>query len=221
MDAKAMFSFSYGLYVVSANDGENVGACLINTALQVTGDPLQVAVTLNKQNHTTQVVKAAEHFTLTVVSKTADMPFIGRFGFKSSADVDKFEGITTKTSLLFDPYTPEHACAMVCCAVVNTIDLGTHVMFIGEVCDAERVSDEEPMTYAYYHSVLKGNTPPKASSYIEGEDPTKPVVPVSAPKHHFRCNICGYVYETTDEELPADFRCPVCGVGPENFTKID
>ena len=83
--------------------------------VEVTGDPLQVAITLNKQNHTTQVVKAAEHFTLTVVSKTADMPFIGRFGFKSSADVDKFEGITTKTSLLFDPYTPEHACAMVCC----------------------------------------------------------------------------------------------------------
>ena len=207
MDAKALFSFSYGLYVVSANDGENVGACLINTALQVTSSPLQVAITLNKENHTTKVVEAAEHFTLTVVSKTADMPFIGR--------------IPTKTSLLFDPYTTEHACAMVCCAVVKTVDLGTHVMFVGEVSDAERVSDEEPMTYAYYHSVLKGKTPPKASSYIEGEDPTKPVVPVSAPKHHFRCNICGYVYETTDEELPADFRCPICGVGSENFTKID
>ena len=96
MDARAMFSFSYGHYVVSANDGENVCACLINTALQVTGDPLQVAVTLNKQNHTTQVVKAAEHFTLTVVSKSADMPYIGRFGFSTSADFDKFEGISVE-----------------------------------------------------------------------------------------------------------------------------
>ena len=227
MDAKAMFSFSYGLYVVSANDGENVGACLINTALQVTGDPLQVAVTLNKQNHTTQVVKAAEHFTLTVVSKTADMPFIGRFGFKSSADVDKFEGITTKTSLLFDPYTPEHACAMVCCAVVNTIDLGTHVMFIGEVCDAERVSDEEPMTYAYYHQVKGGKTPPKASSFLPdaadaplpADAPAEAAAEPGRPKVAWRCTVCGHmVYE---DELPDDFACPVCGVGKDMFERVE
>ncbi|MCI6844809.1 MAG: flavin reductase [Coriobacteriaceae bacterium] len=221
MDAKALFSFSYGLYVVSANDGKGVGACLINTALQVTSDPMQVAVTINKENHTAQVVRAAGHFTLTVVSKTADMPFIGRFGFQSSANTDKFAGIPTKASPLSDPYTTEHACAMVCCAVVNAVDLGTHVMFVGEVVDAERISDEDPMTYAYYHGVLKGKTPPKASSYIKGEDPATPAASVSSPRHHFRCNICGYVHETTEEELPENFRCPACGVGPENFTKID
>lgn len=218
MDATAMFTFTYGLYVVSVSDGENVGACLINTAVQVTGEPLQVAITVNKQNHTTEVIKSAEHFTLTVVSKSADMPYIGRFGFKSSADVDKFDGIETKTSSLFDPYTPVHACAVLSAAVVNSIDLGSHIMFIGEVTDAEKVSEEEPMTYAYYHSVLKGKTPPKASSYIAGKDPSE-VKP--GGKHHFRCAICGYVYETDEEELPADFHCPLCGVGPDNFVKVD
>ncbi|MGI6230667.1 MAG: flavin reductase [Tractidigestivibacter sp.] len=214
-----MFSFSYGLYVVSATDGENVGACLINTAIQVTGDPLQVAITVNKQNHTTEVIKSAEHFTLTVVSKKADMPYIGRFGFRSSADFDKFDGIETKTSSLFDPYTPVNTCSVITAAVVNTIDLGTHLMFIGEVTDAERTSDDEPMTYAYYHSVLKGKTPPKASSYIEGADPSE--TPKPGAKHHFRCAICGYIYETDEEELPEDFRCPLCGVGRDNFVKVD
>ena len=41
----------------------------------------------------------------------------------------------------------------------------THLLFVGEVEDAERLSDETPLTYDCYHKVLKGKTPPKASSY--------------------------------------------------------
>ena len=170
MDAKAMFTFSYGLYVVSAKSGDEVGACLINTGLQVTGDPLQVAVTVNKQNHTTGIIQKAGHFALTVVSQEADMPYIGRFGFRTSADFDKFDGVPTETTALGDPYTTQNSCAVVSCEVVNSIDLGSHIMFIGKVADAEKLSDATPLTYAYYHSVLKGKTPPKASSYIKGAE---------------------------------------------------
>jgi flavorubredoxin/rubredoxin len=35
----------------------------------------------------------------------------------------------------------------------------------------------------------------------------------------WRCNVCGYEYE--GEELPEDFKCPVCGVGPDQFTKVE
>lgn len=220
MDAKAMFTFSYGLYVVSARSGGETGACLINTAIQVTGDPLKVAITVNKQNNTTHVIQEAGHFALTVVSKKADMPYIGRFGFKSSADVDKFANIHTEASLLFDPYTPECACAILACAVTDTIDLGTHLMFIGEVCEAERLSDDEPMTYAYYHSVLKGRTPPKASSYIAGADPADTGIS-GVGKHHFQCSVCGYVLETNFEEIPKDYICPTCGKDASNFVKLD
>ena len=69
-------------------------------------------------------------------------------------------------TVLGDPYTPECAAAVIACDVVKSLDVGTHVIFVGELKDAEVLSSDEPMTYAYYHSVLKGKTPPKASSYV-------------------------------------------------------
>ena len=170
MDATALFKFSSGLYVVAADDGERPGACLVNTGLQVTASPLQVSVTVNKENHTCGVIQRAGHFSLAVVDESAGMLFVGRFGFRTSAVEDKFDGIPSERAATGDPYPTEHACSYVACRVVQTVDVGTHLTFVGEVVDAaERVSDEEPMTYAYYHSVLKGKTPPKASSFVPGQ----------------------------------------------------
>lgn len=166
MDATALHRFSSGLYVVSAQAGEDVGACLVNTGMQLTSEPLQVQVVVNKGNHTESVLRAAGHFALTMVSERADMPFVGRFGFRTSADFDKFAGIACERTGLGDPYTPECASAMLACRVVQTLDVGTHTLFVGEVVDAQVLSDDAPMTYAYYHTVLKGKTPPKASSYV-------------------------------------------------------
>lgn len=166
MDASALHRFSSGLYVVSACAGDDVGACVVNTGLQLTSDPLQVAVTLNKENHTTDVLRAAGHFCLAVLSQTADMPFVGRFGFRSSADFDKFEGIGAARASTGDPYPTEHVCAFVACGVEQVLDVGTHLLFVGRVMDAGLLADEPPLTYAYYHQVLKGKTPPRASSYV-------------------------------------------------------
>jgi ferric-chelate reductase [NAD(P)H] len=94
------------------------------------------------------------------------MPYIGRFGFRTSTAFAKFEGIESATTVLGDPYTPVAAACVLACEVVQTLDVGTHMIFVGEVRDAENLSDATPMTYAYYHSTLKGKTPPKASSYI-------------------------------------------------------
>lgn len=169
MDATALYKFQSGLYVVSAQAGEDVGACIINTGLQLTSQPLQVEVVVNKQNHTEGVIAKAGHFALTVVTETANMLHIGRFGFRTSADYDKFDGIECATTSLGDPYTPEYAACVLACEVVQTLDVGTHTIFVGEVKDAQNLSDDTPMTYAYYHSVLKGKTPPKASSFV-GEE---------------------------------------------------
>lgn len=224
MDSTALFKFSYGLYVVSATDGERTGACIVNTGLQVTSDPLQIAVVVNKKNFTCDVIEKAGHFAVTVLSEKADMPFIGTFGFKSSENIDKFEGLPCKTTDLFDPYTTENACAVITCALASTLDVGTHIIFVGEVVDAEILSDDTPMTYVYYHTVLRGKTPPKASAYVAGADASdvKKAVPAAEKKlHHFRCTICGYVYETAEEQLPANFKCPMCGFGPEKFEQVD
>ncbi len=165
MDLTALFTMPSGLYVVSAEaDGQQAG-CVINTALQVTAEPPRLSVAVNKDNVTAGVIAAAGAFTVTTIDQTADMPYIGNFGFSSSNTYNKFEKYEVKTSAVGSPYVPEHACAVFACKLVDTVDVGTHYLFIGELVDAERLSDEEPLTYAYYHSVLKGKTPPKASSY--------------------------------------------------------
>lgn len=166
MDATALYKFHSGLYVVSAQAGDSIGACIINTGLQLTSEPLQVMVAVNKQNHTESVIAKAGHFALTVVTESANMLYIGRFGFRTSKDYDKFDGIECATTVLGDPYTPENAACVLACDVVKTLDVGTHTVFVGEVKDATNLDDDPVMTYSYYHSVLKGKTPPKASSFI-------------------------------------------------------
>ena len=166
MDATALYKFQSGLYVVSAATEDDYGACVINTGLQVTAQPLQVMVAVNKQNYTQGVIAKAGHFALCPITEEADMPYIGRFGFRTSTEFAKFEGIEKAETVLGDPYTPVAAACVIACEVVQTVDVGTHTIFVGEVKDAQVLSGATPMTYAYYHSTLKGKTPPKASSYI-------------------------------------------------------
>lgn len=165
MDKSALFTFSSGLYVVSASDGERQSGCVVNTGLQLTSEPLQVMVAVNKGNFTEQVIESAGHFALTPLTQEADMVHIGRFGFRTGADFDKYPEPVRRTSL-GDPFEEKCAAAVLTCSVRQTLDVGTHVVFVGEVVDAEVLSKAEPLTYAYYHSVLKGKTPPKASSFV-------------------------------------------------------
>lgn len=165
MDATAFFKMSSGLYVVSAEaDGQRAG-CVINTAVQVTAVPPRISVAVNKDNVTAGVIERAGAFALTVIDTTADMPYIGNFGFRSSDTFNKFEKYGCETSSVGSPYSAEHACALFACKLVDTVDVGTHLLFIGDVVDAESLSSEPPLTYDRYHNVLKGKTPPKASSY--------------------------------------------------------
>ena len=155
MDKTAFFTMPSGLYVVSAAaDGLRAG-CVINTAVQVTSMPPRISVAVNKENVTSGVISSAKAFALTVIDQTADMLYIGNFGFRTSSDYDKFAKYETRETALGMPYVPEHAAALFSCRLID----------IGEVEDAERLSGETPLTYDYYHKVLKGKTPPKASSY--------------------------------------------------------
>ena len=165
MDKSALHTFSYGLYVVSASAGPDRAACLVNTGLQLTSNPMSMMVCVNKENVTADVIKRARAFTVTVVDETADMLYMGNFGFRTSANYDKFEKFDVKQSAVGSPYVEDHTCAVLACKLVNTVDVGTHYIFVGEIEDAQRTSDNAPMTYEYYHTTLKGKTPPKASAY--------------------------------------------------------
>ena len=164
MDKTAFFTMTWGPDVVSAAAGDRKAGCVVNTAVQVTSSPARISVAVNKENFTAGVI--ADAFAVTVIDQTADMIYIGNFGFRTSANFDKFERYEERQTALGAPYVPEHATALFSCRLVETLDVGTHLLFIGEVEDTQKLSDEAPLTYDYYHRVLKGKTPPKASSYI-------------------------------------------------------
>ena len=115
----------------------------------------------------------------------------------------------------------QSSCAHFSVNVTQQLDLGSHFLFIGEVVDAAPIAGDSPMTYAYYHQVKGGKTPPKASSYNGGDDTGADAASAgeSKPKIAWRCKICGHI-EYVDE-LPDDFTCPVCGVGRELFERIE
>ena len=171
MDATAFFKLTYGLYIVCALDaeGRKVG-CIANTFSQVTNDPIRASITLNKDCVTCKAVEETGKFTVSVLTVDATMDLIGRFGFNSSYNIDKFAGTPHELDESGIPYITGPAIdAHFSVDVDQTVDVGTHLLMVGLATEAEATSNVEPLTYAYYHNVLKGKTPPKAVSYIEDE----------------------------------------------------
>ena len=239
MDTKALRQLTYGLYLVTTRDADGRAmGCVVNTGLQLTSRPYRVMVAVNKENATRGAIERSGRFALACLTQDATMDLIGTFGFHSSTELDKFAPFEAGETSTGVPYVRTAASSVVSCSVVTALEIGTHVVFIGEVEDAEVFDGAaEPLTYAYYHAVLKGTTPPKASAFIAddpaGAQPAAPASAASAPTsanapasgafalHHFKCLLCGYIVETPDEELPEGFRCPMCGAGREMFQKID
>lgn len=219
IDKKAFHSLSYGLYIIASEDDGAAAGCVCNTFQQVTSEPLQVSVALNKQNATTDAIRASKRFAVSVLSQDATMELIGKFGFHCSKDVDKFADFKVERDAAGVPYVAEQCVARVSAHVVGEVDLGSHILFVAEVDEAAVLDGGDPMTYAYYHLVKGGKTPPKASSYLGDEEPAAAVEGSGATRIAWRCTICGHI-EYVDE-LPDDFECPICGMGKEVFERIE
>ena len=207
MNQASLHKLSCGLYLISSQFEGKSSGCIANTLQQVTSSPVQLSITLNKNNYTEELIEKSGVFNAVVLSQNVDMDVIRHFGFQSGKDIAKYETMDHKTDGLNVPYIHEHAVAYFTCKVVSTLDVGTHVIFVGEVVEMEVLNEEEVMTYAYYHKVKNGSTPKNASSYQE-----------KAEKSGWRCTVCGYIYE--GEELPEDFICPLCGVPASFFEKV-
>lgn len=218
IDRGAYRAISCGLYVVSSSDRAKPVGCVINTFLQVTSSPAQVSIAINKENVTAQAIDKTKAFEVSLLDEETPMELIGTFGFHSSADTDKFDEWENSKSEQNLTYLTQNTVAHFSARVVNQIDLGTHLLFIGEVLAAEVLSEKSPMSYAYYHQVKGGKTPPKASSYNGGESGEAKAQNATEKKVAWRCTICGHI-EYVDE-LPDDYVCPICGVGKEKFEKI-
>ena len=227
IDRKAFHSLSSGLYIISSIDADGrLCGCVVNTLLQVASDPAQLLVSINKQNATAEAVSTSKRFCASVLSQDTTMDLIGTFGFKSSKDIDKFSEFDHSVCESGLPRLTHDTLATFEVRVDSTVDVGTHLVFIGTVEDAEVVGEGTPITYDYYHRVLRGKTPAKAASYNDGDDPAKDeIVEIeetasSEQKVAWRCRMCGYTVEGYPDGLPEDWRCPMCGVGRDYFEKV-
>ncbi|TDA27738.1 MAG: flavin reductase [Archaeoglobi archaeon] len=166
MNLSALYKISYGLYIVTSVKENKFAGQIANTVFQVTSDPPKIAVCLNKRNTTHEFLSSSRVFGVTVLKKDTPMQFIGKFGFKSSRDVNKFEGVNFKVGKTGAPLVLDHAVAILEAEVKGECDVGTHTIFIGELVDAEIISEAEVMTYAHYHFIKGGKAPKTAPVYI-------------------------------------------------------
>lgn len=216
MEQKALNKLSYGVYLCTTwDEGRPVG-CVANSAMQVTSSPASIAVSINRLNYTNECIRRCGLFAICVMSEKSDPKLIGRFGFTSGRDTDKFEGF---------PYTvrgklpvPDDGCAYLVCRVKEVWETETHSVFLGEVIEGDTLGDGVPMTYDFYHRELKGKASKNAPTYAEQSAEDAAPAQESAK---YVCTVCGYVYDgdTPFEDLPDDWVCPLCGMGKEYFEK--
>ena len=167
MNAKALHKLGYGVYVVTSKKGDKFNGQIANTVFQVTAEPPKVAVSINRENLTWEFIKESKVFAASVLCQDTPLTFIGRFGFKSGRDTDKFEGINYKIGETGAPVVLDNAVSYLEVRVNQEVDVGTHTIFVGEVVNADVVSDEVCLTYEHYHQIKGGKTPKAAATYIE------------------------------------------------------
>lgn len=203
INSKAVFKLSYGLFVLSARDGEKDNGCIINTVIQVTSNPLRISFAVNKDNYTHDMVLKTGIFNVSVLTQSAPFELFKHFGFQSGRTADKFaDGNGAKRSENGIYYVTEHTNALISGKVISSVDCGTHTLFVADVTEAAVLSDEKSVTYEYYFANIK----PKPQAETQ-------------KKKGYVCKICGYVYE--GDTLPEDFVCPWCKHGAEDFEPIE
>ena len=227
---EALFKISYGLYIVSSGNSVKGNGFISNAVFQVTAEPPKFAACCNKDNYTATLIKESKAFSISVLRQDAGADVIGKFGYKSGKDFNKMEGTSFKTGSTGVPVVLDSAIATIECKVVDTFDVGTHLIFIGEVIASEVIdSDTEALTYDYYRKVKKGMAPKNAPTYID-KSKLKKDKPVGKK---YKCPACGYIYDevtgdetvniqagTKFEDLPEGWPCPLCGTPKEDFIEV-
>ena len=222
MDITVLFKLTYGLYIVGAMDGERPVGCVINTCFQVTSQNPILAISLNKNNYTLDAIKRSKVFSLSIIAEETDTSVIGTFGFCCSRDNDKYAAYGYETSG-GAPLVKGTFAGRLIFEAINFVDNETHVVVMARLKDTIK-GEGTPMTYEYYHRVVKGKAPKNAPTYVEEKTETEQAADKSTAqsngKRKYRCSICGYEVEA-EGELPDDFKCPMCCMGKEKFAPVE
>ncbi len=218
MDKRLFHDITYGMYVLTTHNNNQKIGCIVNTFVQITSGDMIVAVSVNKQNYTNQAIKNTKKFAISIISEQTKKEVIGTFGFRSSKDTDKFANFDHE---IIDglPVIKEHCTGYLICDLVNIVDCGTHDIILGKVIDSQKFNNNTPMTYSYYHNVIKGTAPKNAPTFQQQEQPK------TTEGKKYKCLLCGYIHDEAKEsvqfsELPDDWKCPLCGAEKSLFIEI-
>lgn len=221
---EAFFKVSYGLYVVCSGDKNLGNGFISNTVFQVTAEPAKFAVCCNKNNYTAEFIQRYNAFSVSVLEQNVSSDLIGSFGYKTGKEFDKMAGRSVRYGDTGVPILLNESIAFFEFKLLQTIDAGTHLIFIGELVNAEIIDNsKEPLTYLYYRQVKKGFAPKNAPTYIDKSKLAKPTNVALSKK--FKCPACGFVYDEAVEkvkykDLPDEWVCPVCGTDKSDFFEI-
>jgi flavin reductase (DIM6/NTAB) family NADH-FMN oxidoreductase RutF/rubredoxin len=221
------------MFIVSSKKNGRFNGCIVNTVFQLTPEPPMVAASINRQSLTHEYITESRVFAASILSQHAPMPFIGRFGFRSGRDTDKFKGINYKIGQTGSPIILDNTVGFLEAEVTDSIDVLTHTLFIARIVGCQTLdNDTQPMTYDYYRDIKHGRTPETAATYIK----TQKSKTIEGPKNmtKYKCLVCGYIYDpavgdfdgaidpgTAFEDLPDDWTCPECGADKDEFEPLE
>lgn len=200
IEKEAMYKITYGLFVVTSTDGEKQNGCIVNTVSMLTDNPKRIVVFVNKANYTEELLRKTGIMNVSVLTESTPFAVFKQFGFCSGRDTDKFAGKEYPKMENGLYYLPEYTNAVMSAKVIDFYDYGTHTLFVAEVVEAKKLSEENSVSYEYYQKHIK----PKPEAQ-------------KSDKEKWVCKICGYVHEG---ELPEDFICPWCKHPASDFERI-
>jgi rubredoxin/flavin reductase (DIM6/NTAB) family NADH-FMN oxidoreductase RutF len=228
MDPNVLHNIGYGMYVVSSNKGDLLNGQIANTVFQITSEPVTIAISINKKNLTHEYIESSKRFSVSILEEETPLSFIGRFGFKSGRNEDKFKGVNFIKLSSGCPVVLDNALCYLEAEVMNQFDCLTHTLFLGQVTDSKMLKVGKPLTYDYYHQVKRGTTPETAPTFIRKEA----IQAKGGDMQKYRCTVCGYIYDpaigdpdggiqpgTAFEDIPDSWVCPVCGAAKSEFVK--
>lgn len=230
MDPNVLHNISYGMYVVSSDKDGRFNGQIVNTIAQITSEPVTLVASINKKNLTHEYIQSSGRFSISILEEETPLSFIGKFGFKSGRQEDKFKGVKSRVLVSGCPVVLDHAIGYIELKVRCAFDCMTHTLFLGDMVDSAMLKVGKPMTYEYYHMVKRGTTPENAPTFIRGEVIKKETVAMKK----YRCVVCNYIYDpaagdpdggiapgTPFEKLPGNWVCPVCGADKSQFEPVE
>lgn len=234
MNPRAFYKLSYGLYIISSRKDDKLNGYVANTAFQVTAEPPQMAISCHKDNLSSAYIKQSGVFSVSVLNQDATKGLVGKFGFNSGKETNKFEGVDYKIGKTGAPIVLSDTIAWFDCKVVQTVDVGSHILFVGEIVDVALLDEtQEPLTYSWYQQEKNGKAPKNAPTYQKPDSVEKKETTADSQFKQYQCIVCGHVYDEAEgdpdsdilpgtkfADLPDDWVCPTCGAEKEDFEEM-